>query len=85
MLLQAENCQVAQLTSAMIPQPATAFARAPPAPETERCGSANLMVCRKAACLAYPLKGASFSGRPCFECCWKYPMGLVNPMLLRIL
>ncbi len=51
-LLQAEKCQVAQLTSAMIPQPATAFARAPPAPEAERCGSANLMVCHRTLVLA---------------------------------
>ncbi len=63
-LVQAEKCQVAQLTSAMIPQPVTAFALAPPAPDAERCGSANLVVCRTPVCPDYTMKQIYSSRSP---------------------
>ncbi len=70
LVLQAEKRQVAQLTSAMIPQPATAFVHATPLLEAECCGSANLMVRCEIARLGCSVKGALNQRLAMLECCW---------------
>ena len=49
-MLQADKRQVAQLTSAMIPQPMTAYPLALPTSEAERCESASTAVCYRVVC-----------------------------------